>query len=43
MVTKIDTILELFMKLKDEPEAKEYIQMFSFYIEHAAREELREM
>ncbi|HEX3020157.1 MAG TPA: hypothetical protein VHP36_07635 [Chitinispirillaceae bacterium] len=36
-------ILELFMELKDDPEAKEYIRMFSFYVEHAAMKELKEM
>jgi len=43
LVTKIDTIFELFKELKDDSEAKEYVRSFSFYVEHAAREELREM
>ncbi len=43
LVTKIDMILELFKELKDDPEAKEYARSFSFYVEHAAREELKEM
>lgn len=43
IVTKIDTIFELFKELKDDREAKEYVRSFSFYVEHAAREELREM
>ena len=43
LVTKIDTIFELFKEIKDDPEAKEYVRSFSFYVEHAAREELREM
>ncbi len=36
-------ILELFKELKDAPEAIEYARSFSFYVEHAAREELTEM
>ena len=43
LVTKIDTIIELFKEVKDDQEVKEYVRSFSYYVEHAAREELREM
>ncbi len=43
LVTKIDTIIELFKEVKDDQEVKEYVRSFSYYVEHAAREEIREM
>lgn len=42
-VKKIDMIFELFKEIKNDPDAKEYVQTFSFYVEHAARKELRIM
>lgn len=43
LVTKFDMIIELFKELKDDQHAKEYIRSFSFYVEHAAKEEFRDM
>ncbi len=43
LITKINTIIELFRELKDDPDAKEYMRSFSFYVEHAAKEKIREV
>ncbi|HEX2957807.1 MAG TPA: hypothetical protein VHO70_13310 [Chitinispirillaceae bacterium] len=43
LTTKIDMILELFKEIKNDTLAKEYVQAFSYYVEHAARKELRGM
>ncbi len=43
IVTKIDTILELFKEIKGDQEQKEYVELFTYYVEHASKKEVKKM